>query len=118
MIVLGEILNNNGCCQEDLRAMVSIDKGNITRALQRLEEQGLVERRPDPADRRMTRVYVTQKALALEEEMYNLATAWDAKLTEGFTPQERETLVNLLLRLEANAKAMAKEAAPEDPVGL
>ena len=37
---------------------------------------------------------------------------------EGFTPQERETLVNLLLRLEANAKAMAKEAAPEEPVGL
>ncbi len=108
-IVLGELFSKNGCRQDDLRVFVTLDKGNITRALQRLEEYGLVQRRQDPVDRRVVRVYVTRKALSIELEMYALATLLDDKLTAGFTQEERETLVTLLLRIDANAKAMAKK---------
>ena len=107
-VVLGETFRHNGCRQEDIRAFVALDKGNVTRALQRLEESGLVERKQDPADRRVVRVYVTRKALSIEAEMFALANHWDERLTEGFTDKERETLIDLLLRMETNAKAVAK----------
>ena len=107
-IVLGEVFRNNGCRQEDLRTLVSLDKGNVTRALQRLEESGLVQRSQDALDRRAVRVYFTEKALDIEREMFALAAAWDDRLTAGFTPADRGTLVDLLLRMEANAKALAK----------
>lgn len=107
-IVLGELFSNNGCRQEDLRALVALDKGNVTRAVQRLEESGLVQRKQDPVDRRAVRVYVTKKALSIEVEMYALATLWDEKLTVGFTHEERETLIDLLLQMEVNARGMAR----------
>lgn len=107
-MVLGEVFSHNGCRQEDLRTFVSLDKGNVTRAVQQLEEAGLVQRKQDPLDRRAVRVYVTRKALAIEDEMYALASLWNEQLMVGFTPQERETLVDLLLRMEVNAGEMAK----------
>ena len=108
-IVLGELFRHNGCRQEDLREIVLLDKGNITRAVQQLEEYGLVQRKQDPADRRAVLVHVTRKALALEKEMAVIVSEWDDRLTTGFTHEERETLTTLLLRMEINAKAMGKE---------
>ncbi len=108
-IVLGELFGHDGCRQEDLRALVSLDKGNITRAVQQLEESGLVRREQDPADRRAVRVYTTEKARSIEDTMFALAAVWDDKLTAGFTREERETLISLLLKMEVNAKAMASE---------
>jgi len=111
-IVLGELFGQNGCRQEDLRESVFLDKGNVTRALQRLEESGLVERKQDPQDRRVVRIYFTEKALSIEREMFLLAVLWDEKLTMGFTHEEHEMLVDLLLRMEVNAKALARGGAP------
>lgn len=111
-IVLGELFNHNGCRQEDLRAFIFLDKGNVTRALQQLEEYGLVQRAQDSVDRRATRVYVTKKALSIDTEMFALAVLWDDRLTMGFTRQERETLIDLLLRMEVNAKAVARNEEP------
>lgn len=109
VIVLGELFVHGGCRQEDLRGYVALDKGNVTRALQRLEEYGLVQREQDPADRRVVRVYVTPKAQAIEREMYALAARWDETLMAGFTQEECKTVVDLLLRMEANARVLARD---------
>ncbi len=106
--VLGELFRHDGCRQEDLRLIVALDKGNVTRALQRLEGNGLVVRKQDPADRRAVRVYVTEKAVAIRTEMRALATHWDDGLTAGFSHEKREMLVDLLLSVEVNARAMAR----------
>lgn len=107
IIVLGEVLGNNGCRQDELRIYAALDKGNVTRALQRLEELSLVTRKHDLADRRVARVYVTEKALSIECELFTLAGLLDDKLTAGFSREERETLIGLLLRMEATARALA-----------
>lgn len=115
-VVLGELFGRDGCRQEDLRAFVSLDKGNVTRALQKLEEYGLVERKQDAADRRVVRVFVTPKASSMEDEMCAIAVFWDERLTVGFTQEEREKLVDLLLRMEANIRVMLK--GEEDQIPL
>ena len=108
-LVMVELFSHNGCCQEDLRMFVALDKGNVTRALQRLEALGLVERKQDADDRRLVRVYVTRQALALESRMSAVAAGLDERLVRGFTPMERDTLVDFLQRMEANARAMVMD---------
>ena len=108
-IVLSELFSHNGCSQDDLRALVKLDKGNVTRALQRLEENGFVHRKQDIVDRRVIRVYASKKTLSIERELYAIAALWDDSLTTGFTHEERETMISLLLRMEANAEVMARE---------
>ena len=95
---------------DGFRAGVAADHlPNVTRALQQLEGRGLVKRVQDPVDRRVIRVFTTRKAAGIEEEMVALGRLWDDKLTIGFTPEERQTLVDLLLRMEVNARAMVRE---------
>lgn len=108
-LVMVELFSHNGCCQEDLRMFVALDKGNVTRALQRLEALGLVERKQDPEDRRLVRVYVTRQALALESKMSSVAAGLDERLARGFTTSERDTLVDFLQRMEANARTMVMD---------
>lgn len=112
-VILVELLQHDGCSQDDLRARVKLDKGNITRAVQRLEENGFVFRKQDTVDRRAMRVFVSKKACSIERELYTLALFWDNELTRGFTREEREKLISLLLRMEANAEALIKEEKAE-----
>jgi DNA-binding MarR family transcriptional regulator len=114
IIVIGELFNHNGCRQEELREYVFLDKASITRAVQQLQEYGLVQRQQDPVDRRAVRVYLTRKALAMESEMFVVASEWGHSLTAGFTQEERDIVINLLLRMEANAKAMVKNDHEQD----
>lgn len=114
-MVFGHLFKYNGCRQEDLRHIVTLDKGNITRAVQRLEELGLVKRTQDPVDRRAIRVYLTKQALKLEDELFTLVSQWDDSLVTGFTHKERAALIDLLLKVEANVQAMlGKEEGEAD----
>lgn len=108
-LVMVELFSHNGCCQEGLRMFVALDKGNVTRALQRLEALGLVERKQDSGDRRLVRVYVTRQALALESRMSAIAAGLDDRLVRGFTASERDKVVDFLQRMEANARAMVMD---------
>jgi MarR family transcriptional regulator, transcriptional regulator for hemolysin len=110
-ILLAELRRHDGCSQDELRVRVKLDKGNVTRALQRLEKNGFVRRRQDAADRRVVRVYATRKAVSTDRELHALAVRWNDRLTEGFSSEERQTLISLLLRMEANAQAMVSEDA-------
>jgi len=56
---------------------------------------------------------VTKRACAIEQAMFARAVVWDDRLTAGFTPKEHETLIDLLLRMEVNAKNLARNDTPE-----
>ena len=85
---------------------LSTFSGNLlpatSRIVARMEDAGLVERRPDAQDRRAVRVYLTNKGKALSHlgEFYLQA---NARLLDGFSETEVETLFALLSRIQANA---------------
>lgn len=108
-IILAELARHGGCSQDDLRARVKLDKGNVTRALQHLERHGFALRKQDKADRRIIRVHATRKGLETDRSLHALAVLWNDKLTRGFSRAERRALIALLLRMEANARAMLNE---------
>jgi len=76
----------------------------------RLQEAGLVERRPDPSDRRAWRLFLSEKANALLGELRPLALGLFDEAMNGLTPVERDRLFEMLERIRAN---LSRRPAPE-----
>lgn len=58
---------------------------------------------PAQEDKRVMRLYPTQKTLELLPQITALLDAWEARLSQDFTPQELELLADLLARMKAKA---------------
>jgi DNA-binding MarR family transcriptional regulator len=98
------ICRNAGITQEELTRHIGIDKSNVARTLVILERNGYVERRPNPSDRRSTLVYPTDLAYELLPAIVEVQGDWRAILTDGFSPEEKEQLAELLERMEDNVR--------------
>jgi DNA-binding MarR family transcriptional regulator len=79
-----------------------LTSGTITNRLDRLEERQLIERLPDPDDRRGTLVTLTPKGKALVDEAVGDHVANEARLLEALTKTERTELDRLLRKLLAS----------------
>ncbi len=99
-MILRRIGEEEGLPQTELAQRAMIRAATLTRLLQRLEQAGLVERRPDPRDQRMVRVFLTAHGRAKLRQVQAIWQDIERDLSEVFTPQERQTLVSLLARLE------------------
>jgi len=88
-----------------------LSSGGMTKRLDRLVEAGLVQRRPDPADRRGTLVGLTSRGHAIVDEAVAAHVANEERLLEALTPGERRTLDDLLRTLLADLEQ------PEDLEG-
>lgn len=60
---------SEGITQQEMAFRLQADKGAVARTLAQLEEQGYVRRESDPSDKRVTRVYLTPKARALQSHL-------------------------------------------------
>ena len=66
---------NEGVSQARLAELIDVEPMAMVRILDRMEADGVLERRPDPDDRRARRLYLTAKAKPLLEEIWRLADA-------------------------------------------
>ena len=76
-----------------------VTSGAMTNRLDRLEKAGLIQRAPNPADRRGVVVQLTAKGLALVDDTLVAHLANEHEILSGLTPDERETLAGLLGKL-------------------
>jgi DNA-binding MarR family transcriptional regulator len=81
-----------------LATAVGCDASNITWMTDRLEERGLVERRPDPDDRRVKRLVLTDTGRKLRRDIERRLRAVQPGL-DRLTVTERATLARLLERM-------------------
>jgi len=79
-----------------------ISSGGMTNRLDRLERAGLVERRPDPDDRRGKLIALTEAGRRVIDETIGRHVANEAKLLSVLTPGEQEKLDALLRKLIAS----------------
>lgn len=82
-----------------LAQQLGVDRTVMTYLLDDLEGAGLVERRPDPADRRARRVVLTEQGNALLCDLERRLSAAEEHLLEPLEPAERDVLRHLLRRL-------------------
>ena len=89
----------------ELSRRMMVSNGNITGLVERLREQGLLERVPHPADRRAAYVRLTPAGHASFAAMATAHGDWIAGLTGGLEPAEARMLMELLGRLKLSAQA-------------
>jgi DNA-binding MarR family transcriptional regulator len=78
----------------ELSERMSCEPSNATFVVDKLEKQGLVERRPHPTDRRAKQLLLTPEGTALRERLLGLL-AQDSPLA-GLSPRQQRTLQELL----------------------
>lgn len=82
--------------------MLDIEPITLSRIVDRLEEAGLVERTPDPADRRAWRLQVTAQAQPLIEKLQQLAEQLMAEAFADLNPSELEAMKGTLAKIRQN----------------
>ena len=98
------VCHNPGLSQEQLARRVYFDKYNVTRHLNKLEENGYVERRPSDNDKRVMLVYPTQKLLDLLPLVRQCIDEWDSLLFDGLSEEELEQFNATLLKITRRAQ--------------
>lgn len=85
--------------QVDIAKRLRIEGPTLTRMIDALEQDGLVERVPDPADRRTKQLRVTQGGEAVLEELFAIADEMRERLLDGFSEDEIEQMNRVLRKL-------------------
>ena len=94
-----------GLKQSELADILDLQPISLTRLLDRLAGNGLIERRPDPNDRRANRLYLTPAARPLIEELSHLGEDMMATVLEGIDDASREQLLRDLGVMKDNLRA-------------
>jgi MarR family 2-MHQ and catechol resistance regulon transcriptional repressor len=106
--VLEALLHKGPLPVNTIGAKVRLTSGSISIAVDRLEEKGLVERRPDAEDRRTRQVRLTPRGRKLIECAFAAHAEAMEKLAAGaLTPRERSRAASLLKKLGRYAGATA-----------
>jgi DNA-binding MarR family transcriptional regulator len=87
-----------GALAERLRVEVP----TVVRTVQRMEAAGLVRREPDPADRRRSRIVLTDRGRAVEPDVRAALREVEEIATAGFSDGERRAFRDLLARAREN----------------
>lgn len=100
---LVEICAEPGISQNRLSQRICTDKSNVARQVALLEEKGFVTCTPSPKDKRVTKLYPTEKTLSLLPKITDMLAAWETHLTMDLTEADKETLTTLLTRIKDRA---------------
>lgn len=102
LATIRRISGSDGVNPADVLRSVLITSGGLTKRLDRLESAGLIERRPDPDDRRGTRVRLTSAGQELiDRALPSLLTMEHESLSAELSERQLEQTASLLRRLSA-----------------
>ena len=110
--VLTALYAKEGITQSELADFMDLEKATLGRLLDRLEEKAWVERRADPIDRRIKRVFLTETVQGLMRQLREIAADIWRDAVEGLTPDEQDTLFDLLQRVKGNLQTIDPVKGP------
>ena len=113
--VLAYLARQEGINQAALAQLLELEPITLARLLDRLQAAGLIERRPDPKDRRAHLLYLTAAAYPLLDRIFALAAEVREDALAGVAEAERGRLLDLLIEMKANLVAVEVEAVSADP---
>ncbi len=98
--------NNEGVSQKRLSELTELDPMTLVRILDRMEADGWVQRRFDPADRRAHTLWLTSKSGPVLEHIARLIAETRAETLQGLSNEERSKLIELMERVHANLASL------------
>lgn len=101
-MILLQLWIEKGISQSQLAACMEVEPPTATKMLQRMERAGLIERRPDPEDARVSLVYLTERGRTLEQPVLDVWRQLEARTISGLSLTEQTLLRRLLLQVATN----------------
>ena len=100
-------------CQRDIEQEFGLRPSTATGLLKALEEQGLIERRPDEKDGRCKRIVFLEKAEAIRQTLRGEVEGTEQLLTKGITPEEQREFLRIARKMLENLDG-AGESGPAE----
>jgi MarR family transcriptional regulator, transcriptional regulator for hemolysin len=108
-VLLREAMLADGASQRELARRMRIEPPTLVRHLDKLADDGFVERRPDPDDRRVVRVIVTSKGRARLTALHKVASRVDAELRSLLTEREVDVIGKALMKIHDHFTAVKED---------
>ena len=110
--VLHALWEREGLTHSELADLLQVQPATITKMIQRMERTGFVQRRSDPEDQRVSRVYLTETGRTIHEDVQQVLRSLEKETFAGFNPQERISLQRFLIQMRENLMRVAGGKPP------
>lgn len=107
-----------GASQSELADMMEIEKAPAGRIIDRLEDKSWIERRPDPADRRVNRIYLTALGERIHSAITPIAEATVNDALSGLSRADRKRVTQLMGKIKSKLGSLAEGDAGADAVSM
>ena len=111
MAYVNKAVGEPGIDQSTLAARLGIDRNNTSLLVARLLAKGLLETRINAEDRRARLLWLTPRGEKLHARLYPRAYADQLRILDALNPTERETLLDLLVRVIEGNLPLARPGA-------
>ena len=108
-VILARLSRQPGLSQNELAGICEVEPITVARLVDRLEAHGLVERRPDPTDRRIKRLHLLPAAEPILEEIFSYKDALREEMMEGVDEKARAALIDALVHMKNKLTAQDAE---------
>lgn len=98
--ILRALYDRDGQHASELAQAVGRAATSFTPNLDKLQDKGYIERRPDRTDRRAVRIYLTEKALQNRDQVLDSAEALDSYLSTTLGSDELNTFNRVMSQLQ------------------
>lgn len=107
--LLFSLYKQNGQSQKELSDKIGIKPATITVMIKRMEKAGLVERRQDDKDQRVSRIFITDKGIEVCKEVAVVTRQLEEECIVNFSNEELILMRRLLMQVRDNLKAVCKK---------
>jgi len=101
-MILVRLNRRDGLTQRELAEILEVEPITVGRLVDRLAARELVERRADPADRRVWRLHLTPTAAPVLAEIEAVRADFEAEATRGLSPEDRAAALRALQLMKDN----------------
>jgi MarR family transcriptional regulator for hemolysin len=113
--VLAKLERTEGLKQSELAEQMEMQPITLTRLIDRLCDNGWIERRSDDTDRRVNRLYLRKAARPLLGKLSGLRSELTATALDGISPSDAQRLLTQLETIKENVRNAIQNPAGEPP---
>jgi MarR family transcriptional regulator, lower aerobic nicotinate degradation pathway regulator len=106
--VLSVLADNDGVDQITLAGLAALNRTTAGEIVDRMVSAGLLERRDNPLDRRVKKIFLTELGLKLLGDMHEAVLRVQQRLLQPLDPAERETFIALLARIASENNELSR----------
>ncbi|UVI33725.1 MarR family transcriptional regulator [Paenibacillus spongiae] len=107
--LLTRLLEHDGLSQKELAMKMNVKPATLTVMINRMAKNGLVERRSDPADQRVSRVYLTESGRKAAVDVKEAVERLEERSFSRFSEEEKAVFRHMLQRIHEEQEAFRRE---------